>query len=330
MCGGEDIIMGQLMKPKIDFAFKEIMGDSEVRKGFLSAVLKINPEDIKETKIIDTFLRKKHKKDKLGILDVRILMDDGTEIDVEIQLIKFTAWEDRTLFYVSKMITEQIKEGEDYSKIKKCIHIGVLDFVLFKDTGEFYSSFHLMEDNRHTVYSDKIEFHVIELPKLPEELKENSSDLLLWAKFLNAEKKEEFEMLAKKNMYIEKAYDRLQVISMDKKKQLEYTARQKAILDYNQLMKEYTEAGLKKGEEIGLKKGEEIGLKKGEEIGLKKGEEIGLRKGEEIGLKKGEKIGLNTGMVYAYYEMNMDTNEIAQRMQMTEEEVTDIIRKRNK
>ena len=65
MCGGEDIIMGQLMKPKIDFAFKEIMGDSEVRKGFLSAVLKINPEDIKETKIIDTFLRKKHKKDKL-------------------------------------------------------------------------------------------------------------------------------------------------------------------------------------------------------------------------------------------------------------------------
>ena len=322
--------MGQLMKPKIDFAFKEIMGDSEVRKGFLSAVLKINPESIKETKIIDTFLRKKHKKDKLGILDVRILMDNGTEIDVEIQLIKFIAWEDRTLFYVSKMITEQIKEGEDYSKIKKCIHIGVLDFVLFKDTGEFYSSFHLMEDNRHTVYSDKIEFHVIELPKLPEELKENSSDLLLWAKFLNAEKKEEFEMLAKKNMYIEKAYDRLQVISMDKKKQLEYTARQKAILDYNQLMKEYTEAGLKKGEEIGLKKGEEIGLKKGEEIGLKKGEEIGLRKGEEIGLKKGEKIGLNTGMVYAYYEMNMDTNEIAQRMQMTEEEVTDIIRKRNK
>ena len=40
--------MGQLMKPKIDFAFKEIMGDSEVRKGFLSAVLKINPESIKE------------------------------------------------------------------------------------------------------------------------------------------------------------------------------------------------------------------------------------------------------------------------------------------
>ncbi len=40
----------KLMKPKIDFAFKEIMMDDEVRKGFLSAVLKIKPEDIKETK----------------------------------------------------------------------------------------------------------------------------------------------------------------------------------------------------------------------------------------------------------------------------------------
>ena len=127
-------------------------------------------------------------------------------------------------------------------------------------------------------------------------------------------------MLAKKNLYIGKAYDKLQVISMDKKKQLEYTARQKAILDYNQLMKEFTEAG----REEGLREGEEIGLKKGEELGLKKGEELGLKKGEELGLKKGEELG----MVYAYYDMNLDTKEIAQKMQLTEGEVTDIIRNR--
>lgn len=55
---------GKLMKPKIDFAFKEIMMDNEVRKGFLSAVLKIKPKDIKETNILNTYLRKKHKNDK--------------------------------------------------------------------------------------------------------------------------------------------------------------------------------------------------------------------------------------------------------------------------
>lgn len=35
-----------LMKPKIDFAFKEIMMDEKARVGFLSAVLKLNPADI--------------------------------------------------------------------------------------------------------------------------------------------------------------------------------------------------------------------------------------------------------------------------------------------
>ena len=34
-----------LMKPKIDFAFKEIMEDEKARTGFLSAVLGIAPED---------------------------------------------------------------------------------------------------------------------------------------------------------------------------------------------------------------------------------------------------------------------------------------------
>ena len=31
---------------------------------------------------------------------------------------------------------------------------------------------------------DDMEIHIIELPKLPEKLEENSSDLLLWAKFI--------------------------------------------------------------------------------------------------------------------------------------------------
>ena len=36
-----------LMKPKVDFCFKELMEDGEVRKGFISALLDVKPEDIK-------------------------------------------------------------------------------------------------------------------------------------------------------------------------------------------------------------------------------------------------------------------------------------------
>ena len=217
------------------------------RIGFLSAILNLNPKDIKETIILNTNLRKLHEDDKQGILNVRILMNNLVEIDIEIQLAELKVWADRSLFYLSKMYIEQIEAGDTYKVFKRCVSISLLNFTLFPDTEEFYSCFHLWEDKRHTMYTDKMEFHILEFPKLPKELKEDSSDMLLWAKFINAEQKEEFDMLAEKNPYIQSAYKQLQIISQDKKKRLEYEAREKAIRDYNQLMYEAEERGIERG-----------------------------------------------------------------------------------
>ena len=166
-----------LMKPKIDFAFKEIMTNENARIGFLSAILQIDPNSIKETRILNTYLRKVHEDDKQGILDVRVSLNNNTEIDIEIQLAELKIWANRSLFYLSKMYTDQIEQGQDYDVLKKCVSISILDFDLFRGETEFYSRFHIMEDTRHILYTDKMEFHVLELPKLPEELKEDSSDI---------------------------------------------------------------------------------------------------------------------------------------------------------
>ena len=169
------------MKPKVDFAFKELMADKIVRIGFIAAVLAVPAGNIRSAVILNVELQRTHPEDKPGILDVRVCLNDETEIDIEIQ--------DRSLFYLSKRYAAQISIGDSYRLLKKCISISILDFRLFADSGEFYSCFHIREDTRHTLYTDKMEFHVIELPKLPEEGKEDSSDLLLWAKFLNADAK---------------------------------------------------------------------------------------------------------------------------------------------
>lgn len=241
-----------IMKPKVDFAFKEIMRNEMTRRGFLSAVLKIDPDDISKTEILNAYLSKQHEDEKLGILDVRILLNDNTEINIEIQVLKFDLWVERSLFYGAKMYTDQAEKGKGYGSLRKCICINILDYTLFPDYDGFYSQFHISEDTRHTIYTDKLEFHVIELSKLPVGLKENSDDLLLWAKFFNAEKEEEFEMLAEKNKYIANAYEDLQVISQDREKRMEYEARQKALRDYDQIMiqtKTYYEEAAKKMQE---------------------------------------------------------------------------------
>ena len=260
-----------LMKPKIDFAFKEIMMDEKARIGFLAAVLKIPPKEIKETWILNTALRKEHEDDKQGILDVRLLLNSDQEVDIEIQLSELRVWADRSLFYLSKMFTEQIRPGERYRVLKKCVGISILDFVLFKDVAQkggeppgdagFYSCFHIREDSRHFIYTDKMEFHVIELPKLPQEVREGCSDIELWARFINAEKKEVFDMLAKNDPYIGSAYQRLQLISQDRQMRMEYETREKAIRDYNEGMLEAEERGEERGRKEGISIGEERGRK---------------------------------------------------------------------
>ena len=114
-----------------------------------------------------------------------------------------------------------------------------------------------MEDTRHFRYTDKMEFHVIELPKLP--VKESYTKLELWAKFINAEEKEEFDMIAEKDPYIDSAYRQLQIISQDKQLRMEYEAREKAMRDHNEMIYEAD----KRGEERGRKKGREEGREEG-------------------------------------------------------------------
>lgn len=234
-----------IMSPKIDFAFKELMRNDIVRKGFISAVLDISPESVKSTVLLNTNLPKIHEDEKQGILDVRLTMNDNTEIDIGIQLAYMSAWADRSTFYVSKMLVEQVGINKKYTNIKKCIGINILDFEYMKETERFHTVYHLREDTEHIKYTDIMEIHIVELPKLPKT--DDGTDLYDWIKFIKAEDKEEFEMLSKENEYLKTAYETLEEISADQQKRLEYTARQKALYDYNTLMEENYERGYVSG-----------------------------------------------------------------------------------
>ena len=65
-------------------------------------------------------------------------------------------------------------------------------------------------------------------------------------------------MLAEKDEYIHKAYDKLEEISADEEKRLEYEERQKAIRDYRHILA----SGRREGMREGLKEGEKSGRHK--------------------------------------------------------------------
>lgn len=66
-----------IMLPSVDFCFQELMEDGEVRRGFIGAILQIPPKEIQDMELLPKKLRKKHKEEKYGILDVRVRLRRG-------------------------------------------------------------------------------------------------------------------------------------------------------------------------------------------------------------------------------------------------------------
>ena len=96
-----------LMSPTVDYCFKELLAYPEIRKGFVAAILNQDPEKIAETTLMPTILGKDTENGKYGILDVRIKMKSGTQMDLEMQVAPFKFWDNRVIFYLSKMYTDQ-------------------------------------------------------------------------------------------------------------------------------------------------------------------------------------------------------------------------------
>ena len=243
-----------LMLPSVDFCFQELMEDKEILRGFCGAILRVPPEEIEEIELLPKQLRKKHKEEKYGILDLHIRLNNGERMNIEMQSTSYDYWQESSLFYLSKMYVEQIKQGEDYDSLKKCIHVGILNFNLFRHD-RYYSRFHIWEDTSREMYTDKFEIHILELPKLAQ-YEYPETELLRWAQFFGAKNREEMQMLAEQDKYIDKAYRRLEEMSADEQKRWEYEMRQKAIRDHRHMLASGRREGEKIGEQRGLEQGE--------------------------------------------------------------------------
>ena len=219
--------------------------------------------------MIPTALQKESEEDKLGILDVLVELEDGTKMNMEMQVSYFDCWTNRVLFYLGKIYTGQIKEGEDYDRLRKCIHVSILDFVHFPQDEKCCRKIVFCDAESGEQYTDLMELHILELKKLPP--KDQSEDgIIRWMRFLGGKNRKEFEDMAKKDEYIEEAYNELKKLSLDEEKRLEYELRQKAVRDHNMMMKSAEKRGL----EIGRKQGEQLALKRVVEKQLKAGKTV--------------------------------------------------------
>ena len=237
-----------------DYIFKRVFafeGNESVLKDLLEAILRKN---IKNVTIKNPEIIPYEREDKRGLLDIKAETDDGTVLDIEMQMEDKKNIEERGTLYLANMITSQLQVGDDYTTLKKSIVIFITNYNFLKRNSyhsigkikfdktlkeEYVDMGYKTEDEEASKY---IEFHYIELPKYKKKTQSEFTKLDQWmCVFTN--RKGEMMLAEKENKEIKKAMNTLDYISSDPNERERHNS---VIMDeYNRLTSEqnFFEAG---------------------------------------------------------------------------------------
>lgn len=212
-----------------NYMFRYILQQNEkVLKGLVSALLHLNPEDIKTIEIKNPIDLSGDVTGKEFILDIKVMLNDDTLINLEMQVLNEHNWPERSLSYLCRAY-DQLYRGQKYEEALPVIHIGFLDFTLHPSNPEFYATYKMLNIKNHLVYSDKFRLSVVNLTctELATE-DDRAYKIDYWARIFKAEAWEEIKMLAKDNEYLQEAANSLYVANADEIVRQQCIAREDA------------------------------------------------------------------------------------------------------
>lgn len=222
-----------------DYLFRALLQkNNNVLKALIASLLHMNLSDIKSVKIENEIVLGEQTKDKEFILDIRIMMNNNTIINLEMQVINYHNWPERSMSYLSRAF-DNLAHGEDYIKVKPTIQIGLLDYTLFPEAPEFYANYYLMNEKTYQKYSDKLRISVVDLTQIDLATEEDKAyGIDHWAALFKSQTWEELKMLAKNNDSITDAVSTIYDITQDSVLREEIRAREERLALENRLKQE--------------------------------------------------------------------------------------------
>ena len=171
------------VNPLTDFGFKRLFGtepNKDILLEFLNAVLP-DGKRIMELQFGNSERIGRSPLDRKAIFDVYCISESGEHFIVELQKVKQNFFKDRTIYYSSFPIQDQGLKGDWDFQLDAVYTVGILDFIFNDHAGdeEFY---HVVElkDQRNEVFSDKLKFVYVELPKFKKSVDELNGDFEKW------------------------------------------------------------------------------------------------------------------------------------------------------
>ena len=256
-----------------DYVFKRIFAREEnnsMLKDFLEAILNIH---ISKVEVKNPELTPNMADEKLGILDLKLDIDNERVVDVEMQVSNEHNIKERSSTYLSKLAAEQLKAKQNYKELKKIITINILKYnylernsyhsiarMKYEDTNpiEFVDMGYNEEEEEAT---NTFEMHFIELPKFKEKNPNCNTKLEQWLWLIDGSKEEKVKMSALENEEINKTVKELNKLSQNPEEVAKYEEREWSIMRYNVEMDTNRELGKEEGRKEG-KRDKEIEIVK--------------------------------------------------------------------
>ncbi|AEF86006.1 conserved hypothetical protein [Treponema primitia ZAS-2] len=210
------------LSPLNDYVVKSIFGDQkniENTEALLKAILvDISPEEFGKLTIVDPFLKRIWRKDKLGILDIRLTTATGKVINVEVQVNRYKSMVKRIIYYLAKLLIEQMKSGFNYEKINQTICVVIVDHILCPEEEHYLNFYDLRNPLTGRPFTDLLKVVIIELPKVPKA--DDGQPIWPWLKFFKCQTKEELTMLTKTHPEVKPAVNEYAKISWSDRRRM--------------------------------------------------------------------------------------------------------------
>ncbi len=215
-----------------DYMFRAVLQtNNKALRGLICSLLHLSEDQISSVRITNPIILGESIKSKEFRLDVNVILNDNTFINLEMQVLNKLNWPNRSISCLCRSF-DHLYRGQDYSETRPVIHIGFLDYTLFKDYPEFYATHKLMNVKNHHIYSDNFTLIVIDLSQIKLATLEDTAYLIdKWAALFKSATWEEIKMIASENESLKEASETLFRLSADEQIQKQCRDREEFYQD---------------------------------------------------------------------------------------------------
>ena len=305
------------IKPTTDFGFKKLFG-TELNKdlliSFLNALFE-GEKEISDVRYLDKEFLGAHREDRRAILDIYCEDVNGEKFIVEMQNVYQQFYADRSIYYSTFPIQEQAIRGDWSFELQRVYTIGILNFV-FPDKRKADERYHrkimLMDVKTKEVFSDKLTYIYLELPKFQKEETELETMFDKWMYVLKNLSNLMSRPTSLQERIFERLFEQAEIAKYSREEQYGYEQSIKAYRDLNNAVATAEQTG----KETGYKEGLEVGIERGRKEGIEEGRKEGIEEGRKEGEYKAKVV-----MAQAMKRQGISIETIVAVSGLTEEEI---------